>query len=68
MHIADALNVKWEEFDKNPLIYPPFPSWFIADPTFLPPELTPDRQWHLFAHSILGINHFISSDGIAWKR
>jgi hypothetical protein len=68
MRITDVLNLKWEEFDKNPLIYPPFPSWLIADPTFLPPELTPDYQWHLFAHSILGIHHFISSDGIAWNK
>jgi hypothetical protein len=68
VQITDVLSLKWEEFDQNPLIYPTFPSWYIADPTFLPPELTPDRQWHLFAHSILGIHHFISSDGIAWKR
>jgi hypothetical protein len=68
MRITDVLGLKWEEHARNPLIHPPFPSWFIADPTFLPPEHTPDRRWHLFAHSILGIHHFTSADGIAWNR
>ena len=68
MCINDILNLKWEEVDANPLIYPPFPSWFIADPTFLPPDLTPDHYWHLFAHSILGIHHYVSFDGMAWNR
>lgn len=59
---------KWEEYQKNTLINPTFPSPVIADPTFLSPEETPDKRWHLFAHSILGIHHFISSDGIKWER
>lgn len=59
---------KWQEYEKNPLINPPFPSPVIADPTFLPPQEAPDKKWHLFAHSLLGIHHFISSDGIKWKK
>ncbi|RJP35676.1 MAG: glycosyl hydrolase family 43 [Actinobacteria bacterium] len=62
------LALQWEEYPSNPLIPPPFPSPILADPTFLPPEDTPDGLWHLFAHSILGIHHFISRDGLAWER
>jgi hypothetical protein len=53
----------------NPLITPPFPEFLIADPTFLPPDQSPDGKWHLFAHGImLGIHHFRSDDGVAWRR
>ena len=62
------LALGWREHEKNPLIPPPFPSPILADPTFLPPADTPDSLWHLFAHSILGIHHFTSRDGITWER
>lgn len=51
-----------------PLIEPPFPSPIIADPTFLPPESTPDAAWHLWAHSMFSLGSYRSSDGIAWER
>ncbi len=62
---ANALT--WRDDERNPLIYPPFPSPVIADPTFLPPDKTPDAKWHLFAHSLMGLHHFVSQDGIAWR-
>lgn len=55
--------LKWCEYKSNPVIYPPPLSPVIADPTFLPPNRTPDKRWHLFAHSIFGIHHFVSTDG-----
>ncbi len=59
----------WHDHEKNPLIHPDPPDWIIADPTFVPPDESPDSLWHLFAHGILsGINHFISADGIIWKN
>jgi len=68
MKTEDVLGLKWREYEGNPLIPPPFPSPILADPTFLPPDETPDGKWHLFAHSILGIHHFVSPDGLAWER
>lgn len=61
-----ALTWSWDA--RSPLIGPPFPSPVLADPTFLPPDSTPDGRWHLWAHSLLGIHHHTSEDGIAWKR
>jgi hypothetical protein len=68
MDTQAVLALAWRESEENPLISPPFPSPILADPTFLPPGETPDGLWHLFAHSILGIHHFISRDGLAWER
>lgn len=60
--------ITWQDCADNPLIHPVFPMPIIADPTFLSPDKTPDEKWHLFAHSLLGIHHFVSADGISWKR
>jgi predicted GH43/DUF377 family glycosyl hydrolase len=68
MSIAEIMGLEWTEHEGNPLIAPPFPSPILADPTFLPPEQTPDGLWHLFAHSFLGIHHFTSRNGLAWER
>ena len=64
----DFVSLQWTEHASNPLIAPPAPSPLIADPTFVPPDASPDNTWHLFAHSLMGIHHFVSQDGIAWKR
>lgn len=61
-------SLDWREHPASPVIGPPRPSPVVADPTFLPPEDTPDGQWHLFAHSVLGIHQWVSADGIRWTR
>jgi len=66
--LEDLLALRWTEHPGNPLIRPPFPSPIIADPTFCPPAESPDGRWHLFAHSLLGIHHFTSPDGVRWIR
>jgi hypothetical protein len=68
VRVQDVLSLRWEEHRANPLVHPPRLSWLIADPTFLPPECTPDRRWHLFAHSLSGIHHYVSSDGLSWEQ
>ena len=51
----------------EPVLGPPLPSPVIADPTFLPPDQTPDGLWHLWAHSLLGLHAYRSADGITWR-
>ncbi len=64
-NLAEA---KWVDHPRNPLIEPPRPEWMIADPTVLPPDRTPDHQWHLFANSVGFINHYHSDDGLTWRK
>jgi hypothetical protein len=66
--LEDLLALDWREHAANPLIRAPFPSPIIADPAVVPPAESPDGRWHLFAHSLLGIHHFTSDDGIRWSR
>lgn len=68
MKRSDYTKVKWAPYGTGPIIKPPCGSPVIADPTALTPEESPDGKWHLFAHSIWGIHHFISEDGIDWGK
>ncbi|HQR79011.1 MAG TPA: glycosyl hydrolase family 43 [Actinomycetota bacterium] len=52
----------------DPVLRAPMPSPVIADPSFLPPDDTPQRDWRLWAHSLLGLHAFRSDDGLAWER
>ena len=63
--LEELLALRWSLHPDNPLIRAPFPSPIIADPTFCAPDASPDGRWHLFAHSLLGIHHFTSADGVA---
>ena len=49
----------------DPVLRPPMPSPVIADPSFLPPDDTPQRDWRLWAHSLLGLHAFRSDDELA---
>lgn len=66
--LQDISQVRWQEYGEDPVIMPPFFSPIIADPTFIAPSNSPDSRWHLYAHSVFGIHHFDSFDGILWKK
>jgi hypothetical protein len=66
--VDDFVRLAWSAPRDEPVLRPPATSPIIADPTFLLPHDTPDRRWHLFAHSIWGIHHFTSDDGVRWSR
>jgi hypothetical protein len=62
---ADFLSLEWQD-EKGALIEPPFPSPILADPSFLFPSETPDGRWHLYAHTVFGIHHYNSPEGLVW--
>lgn len=68
MTLTELAAGRWTVDPRSPLIHPPWPSPIVADPTFLPPTATPDGGWHLWAHSLLGVHHWTSADGLAWRR
>ncbi|MDD3822221.1 MAG: hypothetical protein PHN93_00510 [Sphaerochaetaceae bacterium] len=57
----------WFPFSDEPVIQG---LWYVprlSCPVFLFPEDAPDGKWHLFAHSWLGIQHYVSGSGIMWE-
>ena len=67
MKIKKIESIQWSDYSENPIIRHPLLSPVLADPTFCFPGDSPDKQWHLFAHSVWGIQHYTSPDGATWK-
>lgn len=65
---ADFLKLHWQPYAGNPVLGPPGRSPIVADPSFLTPDETPDGRLHLFAHSLQGIFHYTSEDGVRFDR
>lgn len=63
---TDVAGLRWQ-VRAEPVLGPPFPSPVIADPTFLPPAQTPQGDWRLWAHSLLGLHAYRSADGLEWQ-
>lgn len=66
--LADFACLQWRVEPDEPVLRPPSWSPILADPTFRGPDESPDGRWHLFAHSVLGIHHCTSDDGVCWSR
>ncbi len=70
------INITFDEFcnadfrycKSNPVLKYKLPSLVVADPSVLTPDKTPDKKWHLFAHTFFGVYHFDSIDGINFSR
>jgi beta-xylosidase len=68
MKIEDFKNLTFALVKDEPIISPPKFTPLLADPTVLLPNETPDKKWHLFAHTVFGIQHYVSENGIDWKK
>lgn len=68
MKIEDFKNKSFQLVKDIPLISPPKFTPLIADPTVLTPDETPDKRWYLFAHSVFGIQQYVSENGVDWKK
>lgn len=70
MTIQEFLALDWQLLKDEPVIQPPgrIAGPIVADPTFSGPDTSPDGRWHLFAHTIRGIEHFVSDDGETWAH
>ncbi|MDT4762628.1 hypothetical protein [Sphaerochaeta sp. PS] len=65
--IASFTKISWYPFSDEPVIRSLWYMPRLCDPFFLFPEQSPDGKWHLFGHTWIGIEHFISENGISWQ-
>lgn len=59
-------NLSWYPFSDEPLLLSKWYKPRLCDPAFILPEDSPDNRWHMFAHNWLGIQHFVSNNGLDW--
>lgn len=62
-----VINADFGLYSTNPVIRP-FDSTLAADPSLLTPDESPDGKWHIFFHTILGVYHFTSPDGVKFTK
>ena len=66
MTIGELARAAWFPFSDEPVLKK---RWYLprlGSPSVLSPGSSPDGKWHLFCQSWIGIQHFLSSNGIAW--
>ncbi len=64
----DFLNIDFYLYKENPIIKNPMPSFVIADPSVITPDVSHDGMWHLFCHTFFGVYMYDSSDGISFSK
>ncbi len=65
--LSDFNNLSWYPFIEEPILLANIKTPRLCDPTFILPKESPDNKWHLFAHNWIGIQHFISNNGLDWE-
>lgn len=65
--IKTFLNSDFEMKNKTPVLKP-FDSLVVADPSLLTPDCCHDGKWHMFFHTNIGVYHFVSDDGIKFRK
>lgn len=54
---------------KNSPVLKPFGgALVVADPSVLTPDVAHDSKWHMFLHTTFGVYHFISDDGVDFRK
>lgn len=64
----EIINADFVFYESNPILKYPLNSFVVADPSILTPDKTPDKKWHLFAHTFFGVYHYDSVDGISFRK
>ena len=63
--LTDAI---WSSYSDDAIWQSPWYEMRLCAPCVLPPDVSPDGLWHLFAHSWMGIEHYSSTSGFDWKK
>ncbi len=65
---SQIINADFTVSANSPVLKPFDGSVLVADPSLLTPENSHDGKYHLFFHTNLGVYHFVSEDGIGFKK
>ncbi len=66
--LNQVINADFRVDEHSPVLKPFDGSFVVADPSLLTPDNSHDGKWHMFFHSTFGIYHFVSDDGIGFKK
>ncbi len=61
-------SLSWYPFSDDPILDANLFTPRLCDPTFILPKDSPDNMWHLFAHNWIGVQHYVSNNGLDWQK
>ena len=65
---GQILNADFRISAESPVLRPWGGSIVVADPSMLTPDVAHDGKWHMFLHTTFGVYHFISDDGVDFRK
>ncbi|MBQ2846733.1 MAG: glycosyl hydrolase family 43 [Clostridia bacterium] len=68
LSVSQIINANFKIHQSSPILKPFHGSFVVADPSLLTPDNSHDEKWHMFFHTTFGIFHFVSNDGIDFKK
>lgn len=68
LSFEEFLNASFSLYEGNPIIRNKLPSFIVADPSVLTPDVSHDGKWHLFCHTFFGVYRYESEDGISFEN
>ncbi len=66
MTLGELSRSAWFPFSDEPVVEKHWHLPRLGSPSVLAPESSPDGKWHLFTRTWLGIQHFVSTNGLFW--
>ncbi len=64
----EFLQLDFKLYNGNPVLKNPWNSFVIADPSVLTPDVSHDGKFHLFCHTFFGVYHYVSDNGVDFKK
>ncbi len=66
--VNQILNADFKISKSSPVLKPFGGAIVVADPSVLTPDVAHDGKWHMFLHTTFGVYHFISDDGVDFRK
>lgn len=66
--VNQIINADFKISSNSPILKPFHGSIVVADPSLLTPDVSHDGKWHMFFHTTFGVFHFVSDDGVDFKK
>ena len=65
---ASLTQAVWSSYSEDPVWQSSLWESRLSAPCVLMPDDSSDGLWHLFAHTWVGIEHYVSASGFDWKK
>ena len=68
LSVKQIIDADFKISKSSPVLQPFGGAIVVADPSVLTPDVAHDGKWHMFLHTTFGVYHFISDDGVDFRK